>query len=165
MAEDFKNRSLKDSGKDSGETAEESLELEPLEEGPDFDRHLRKSYRVYVKDREDCTVTIENKPYPLKDVSLTGLGVGIETQMVLSPGQFPGETIDGVRLDLAGRFIEDLECRIVHISPDADNQMVCGMVWLNPTHEKERQLLDIVKSLKSESLRAGDLHENETRQT
>ena len=157
MAEDFKNQSAKDPEK----FAEDSLELEPLEEGPDFDRHLRKSYRLHVKDRDDCTVTIENNTYPLKDFSLTGLGVSTQTEVVFRLGEFLGDTITGIRLDLVDRSIEDLEYKIVHISPDTDNQMVCGMVWLNPTEEKEEQLFDILKSLKSGSLRAADLDQNE----
>ncbi|MCF8044453.1 MAG: PilZ domain-containing protein [Desulfarculaceae bacterium] len=157
MAEDFKNRSEKDPEKN----AEESLELEPLEEDPDSDRHLRKSYRLHVKDRDDCTVAIENNTYPLKDFSLTGLGVSIETEVVFQLGEFLGDSISGVRLDLVDQTMEDLEYKIVHISPDTDNQMVCGMVWLNPTPEKEEKLYDILKSLKNGSLKPVDPDEDE----
>ena len=157
MAEDFKNQSAKGPEK----IAEDSLELQPLEEGPDFDRHLRKSYRLHVKERDDCTVTIENNTYPLKDFSLTGLGVSIQTEVVFRLGEFLGDTISGIRLDLADQSIEGLEYKIVHISPDTENQMVCGMVWLNPTPEKEEKLFDILKSLKDGSLEAGDLDEGE----
>ena len=157
MAEDFKKQSAKNFEK----IADESIELEPLEDDLDFDRHLRKSYRVHVSDRDDCTVTIANKAYPLKDFSLTGLGVTIDAEEVFQLGEFLGDAISGIRLDLPGQSIEDLEYKIVHISPDTDNQMVCGMVWLNPTDDKEQQLFDILKSLKHGSLEPEDLEENQ----
>lgn len=161
MVEDFNNQSAKDPEK----ITEESLELEPLEEDLEFDRHLRKSYRLHLEDRDDCTVTIEDKTYPLKDFSLTGLRISIEAEAVFRLEEFMGETISGVRLDLVDQSMEDLECRIVHISPDTENQMVCGMVRTNSTSEKEEQLFDMLKSLKAGSLKACEPDENKARQT
>lgn len=157
MAEEIGNQSAENPGED----AEESLELEAVEENKDFDRQLRKSYRVHVKDRQDCTVTMENNTYPLKDFSLTGLGVRIEAEVVFQLGEFLGDAISGVRLDLVDETIEDLEYKIVHISPDTDNHMVCGMVWLNPSHENEDKLYGVLKSLKDGALKPDDIDENQ----
>ena len=161
MVEDYKNQSAEDPEKQT----EESLELEPVTEDLEIDLHLRKAYRLHVKDRDDCTVTIQDKTYPLKDFSLTGLSVSIEAEVVFRLEEFLGDTVSGVRIDLVDQSMEDLTYRIVHISPDTDNQMVCGMVWMNSSHEKEEQLFDILKSLKTGSIEAGELDENEAWQT
>ena len=161
MVEDFINQSAKDPEKHT----EESLELEPLTEDLEFDRHLRKSYRLNLIDRDDCTVTIQDKTYPLKDLSLTGLSVRIEAEAVFRLEEFSGDSVSGVRVDLVDQSMEDLTYRIVHISPDTDNQMVCGMVWMNSSCEKEEQLFDMLKSLKAGSLEAREPDENEARQT
>ncbi|MCF8044454.1 MAG: PilZ domain-containing protein [Desulfarculaceae bacterium] len=117
----------------------------------EMDRPSRKAPRVYVKDRPDCTVTIENKTYSLKDISMSGLGVSIETEFVFQLGEFLGDVISGIRIDLSGESFEELEYKIVHISPDARNNLVCGMVWLNPTPDKVKRLFEILKQLKSAS--------------
>jgi hypothetical protein len=146
----------KNSGFQADTIPEENPEILPADEvDPDKkdqkgERPSRKAPRVYVKDRSDCTVTIKNKTYPLKDISMSGLGVSIETEFVFQLGEFLGDVIPGIRVDLFARSFDELEYKIVHISPDARNNLVCGMVWLNPTPDKVKRLFRTLKKLKEE---------------
>ena len=124
-------------------------EIEPVGDDPEVERPSRKAPRFYVKDRDDCTVTIKNKTYPLKDISMSGLGVSIETEFVFQLGEFLGDVISGIRIDLLGESFDELEYKIVHISPDARNNLVCGMVWLNPTPDTVTRLFETLKQLKN----------------
>ncbi|MFO7753558.1 MAG: PilZ domain-containing protein [Desulfobacteraceae bacterium] len=124
--------------------------IEMVADDPAGDRPSRRAARIYVKERPDCTVTIENNTYPLKDISMTGLGVSIETEFVFQLGEFLGDVIKDIRVDLMDECLDQLEYKIVHISPDTRNNLVCGMVWLNPTQEKVEKLFHILKRLKGE---------------
>ncbi len=144
----------KDSGFQADAMPEENPETLPVDEidsvtdEQEVKRPSRKAPRVYVKDRPDCTVTIKNKTYPLKDISMSGLGVCIDTEFVFQFGEFLGDVIPGIRVDLFARSFDELEYKIVHISPDARNNLVCGMVWLNPTPGKVKRLFETLEQLK-----------------
>ena len=126
-------------------------EIEPFVRDNQADRRARKTPRIYVGDMNECTVTIENKIYPLKDISMSGLGVSIETDFVFQLGEFLGDVISGIRIDLLDESFDELEYKIVHISPDTRNNLVCGMVWLNPRPDEVKRLFEVLKKLKKVS--------------
>lgn len=140
-------------GSDSEEKnpLEETLETEWMDEISEPDTHLRKDFRFSVRDREDCWVIIGNKKFNLCDLSKSGLGISAPSEIAFQIGQFLGDVLSDCILNIMECSISGLSYKMVHISPDTGDRMICGLSWLNPRPDTIQLISSAIQSLKKES--------------
>ncbi|MCP3874363.1 MAG: PilZ domain-containing protein [Desulfobacteraceae bacterium] len=120
--------------------------------------NLRKEFRFPVQDRDDCWVIIENKKYPLSDLSYSGIGISVQSEVAFQIGESFGDVLTDCTLNVMECIISGMNCKIAHISPATNDLMVCGLSWLNPRPEMQQLLVSAIQRLKAE-----DFNENNSK--
>lgn len=138
---------------------EEMLEAEWIEDSSDLKLHQRKEFRLSVRGRDDCWVIISSKRYSLCDLSYSGLGISAESRIAFQIGQFLGDILTDCTLNIGQSCISGLIYRMVHISPDAGDRMICGLSWLNPEPETKKIIESAIQALKAEIFSEDDINE------
>lgn len=106
----------------------------------------RKDKRYDVSDRDDCNLFVNNKSYFINNFSLKGLGLLLPFQDFLEIGDSIGDVLF-CKLEIFGKRIQDIEYRIIYMSPGQGENMVCGMELVNNDSDKESVFKSVIEML------------------
>ncbi|MFH1156243.1 MAG: PilZ domain-containing protein [Pseudomonadota bacterium] len=107
---------------------------------------VRRSFRIPVKQRGDIRVTIEDRIFPVKDVSSKGVSITLPDDTTLVQGQF----LSGCILSMVKEIIPDLKATVMHCSPDLEDGWLVGIQWLNLDPEIEDRISGLIMALRRE---------------
>lgn len=137
---------------------EELIELELIDDDASFERIVRQSFRISLKDFENCVLSIGGRIFPLIDISLNGacFKLGNDVSFHVS------EILRDCCLNFNNIKIDDLDCEVIRFAPAVGTPRFCGVKWLNLTMDLKQCLETVYESFKKELLKSkkSDCHES-----
>ncbi|WP_417222674.1 PilZ domain-containing protein [Amphritea sp.] len=127
-------------------TLDDTLEFEEI--SPDSDSILvsRKSYRIPVKDRQTSSLITNGSTYPLLDISVEGVCIGIDATAPLTSSDISPEC----KIVLGQEQFNGLVGEVVHSSLDENGNWICGIQWQNMDNDTVQSLEHALLGLRKE---------------
>lgn len=104
----------------------------------------RKSFRIPIIDKPGFLLVAGGKFYSLANISVTGIGVLVETEFSF----FLGQVLNDCELILFRKSIKGLQGKIVHCFDDMSGKRLYGVKWLNPDPRNIKKIEAAVLALK-----------------
>ena len=114
-----------------------------------MDTIVRKAFRVPLEIGDNVWITIGNNRYPVRDISVTGVGITLENPLSFTVSQIIGNC----ELSMDGQVIKDLEGRVVHFSLNSDREWQYGIQWVRMNQSTADRISKTVFKLKDKLLR------------
>ncbi|MFA5902778.1 MAG: hypothetical protein WC836_02500 [Desulfobacula sp.] len=125
-----------------------SIEFDRIKEDSPLPKIVRKSFRVPVDDKQNIRVLINDKPYPLQDIGLDGIGITAKDNLAF----FVDQPLSNCELTCFDVVVKNLNGRIVHVSAALDQDWKYGIQWKGLEKDKSDLISDIVHKLKEQLL-------------
>ncbi len=126
----------------------QSIEFDKVNEDPSLPKIIRKSFRVPIEDDENAWAVINAKRYPIRNISLEGVGIVLDDTSVFSIEQ----TFTHCELNIFNASIKELNGRVVHLSSDLGKVLQCGIEWIDLEEQLTDEILTIVQNMKDKLL-------------
>ncbi|MBU2966498.1 PilZ domain-containing protein [Amphritea sp. 2_MG-2023] len=104
---------------------DDTLEFEEISSDSESIQVSRKSYRIPVKDRETSLLIMNGSTYPLVDISVEGVCIGIDATAPLTSADITPDC----KIILGEQHFEGLVGEVMHSSLDGDGNWICGIQW------------------------------------
>jgi predicted nucleic acid-binding OB-fold protein len=132
---------------DSTGTSRPSIYSSYLKNDPERQNVARQSYRFPIHKIEAIEVAIADQIFKLMNIVVnnrTGIGIQLENETVLSPGQ----DLSDIHFKLLGNEF-NLQGRVRQISPDNFGKYICGIELTDLTDADQQTLQRLVHTLRS----------------
>jgi c-di-GMP-binding flagellar brake protein YcgR len=129
--------------------SDQSIEFQKTKENIPLPEIVRKSFRIPIEDKESVWVVINKKRYQVLDICLGGIGIALEKK-----SQFTSEqTLSDCELTIFDVSIKNLNAQIVHLTSDKDENLQCGVQWIDLEKGVIDQISEIVLKMKEQLLK------------
>jgi len=127
---------------------DDSLELEELTDSARLTDVVRSSFRIPVDGKKKFYLLMENRQFFLSDISITGLGFFTASTDLFSLG----DILSRCEVRLEEMRIKDLKGRIAHLTPYRDEELICGVQWIDLPRDAEKMLTSFFLEFKKNLL-------------
>ncbi len=104
----------------------------------------RKTFRIPIIGKPGFSLITGGKFYPLANISVSGLGVLVDSESSF----FLGQVLNDCKLILLKNSIKGLQGKIVYCSADVSGKRLCGVKWLHPDPRNSKKIEAVLLALK-----------------
>jgi len=128
---------------------DQSIDFQKINEDLTSPEIVRKSFRIPILDKENIWVMIDEKRYPVENISLGGICISFKDKSVFTIDQ----TLLNCELNVFNQSIINLDGQIIQFSSKRKKDWKCGIQWINLNKETADQILKIVIKMKEQLLK------------
>lgn len=123
-----------------------SIEFQKIQEDVATPNTTRSSFRIPVDKSSDTCFTIDTTEYRVIDVSISGIGIGLEDNTAYSID----EILENCSLQISGLEFASLKGKVVHFSKETVMPLRCGIQWIDLADEDRDRLKQIILNMKDQ---------------